>query len=267
MKKAFAFAFCIICAVALCSCSALGTNASSKYRDVEDGVGLYRYSGVSTVTELIIPDEVEGKPLVEIMEFSVANGVYLKEITIGANVKRISARGFINCPELVKFIVDPANEYFETDEYGVLFTKGKTELLFYPNSAATNGAYVIPDSVTKVNDYAFYACANLNGITFGTSVQIIGTGAFIKCENLNNFVLPASLTEIGDDAFSYCNSLTAVSIPSGVKKIGQYAFYSQATKIESIVVYSKESDVECGKNWLPTKNGMNSGKIVPVFEG
>ena len=50
----------LLCGVSSCSYS---TKATSKYRDVDDGVALYRYSGVSTVNQLTVPDTYEEKPV------------------------------------------------------------------------------------------------------------------------------------------------------------------------------------------------------------
>ena len=247
-----------------CSCT-YSTKATTKYRDVDGGVAIYRYSGVSTVDTLIIEDEHEGQPIVAVQEFAVANAAYLREITIGRNVRDISPRGFIACPLLQRFIVDPDNDYFETDEYGVLYNKGKTVLISYPAKCIDSGEYTVPDSVTKIGDCAFYCCADIKKINFGSSVVEIGSGAFIKCENLTNFVLPDTLQVIRDDAFSYCNSLTSVDIPASVTEIGDYAFYSQMTAIESITIHNSESNIRFGNSWQPTKNGMNSGRIMPVF--
>ena len=256
----------LIFSVALLACSCSINNATVKYRNVEGGVALYRYSGVSTVDELRIPDTESDEPLVEIMEFAVANGVYLKRIYIGKNVERIHPRAFINCPELVGFIVDADNTHFKTDDRGVLYTIDGKELISFPNSCLDSGEYIVQDGVERIGDYAFYACTGLKKITFSNSVEYIGEGAFIKCENLTDFDLPLSLKTIGNDAFSYCNSLTRVEIPSAVTSVGDYAFYSQSTSIESIIVHNRESNVSFGKNWLPTKNGMNSGRVTPVFD-
>ncbi|MBQ5509154.1 MAG: leucine-rich repeat protein, partial [Muribaculaceae bacterium] len=43
---------------------------------------------------------------------------------------------------------------------------------------------VIPDSVTKICNYAFNHCSNLTSVTIPNSVKIIGHYAFDDCTNL-----------------------------------------------------------------------------------
>lgn len=61
----------------------------------------------------------------------------------------------------------------------------------------------LPDSITEIDDYAFFAC-----------------------ESLEQIVLPENVEKIGDYAFSQCFSVDGISIPASVKEIGNYAFYN-----------------------------------------
>ena len=78
--------------------------------------------------------------------------------------------------------------------------------------------------VTRINDYAFYGCTNLNSVTFSDKLTYIGSAAFASCSGLNNVTFPNSLTYIGGSAFRYCTSLTRVEIPSSVTEIATLAF-------------------------------------------
>ena len=54
------------------------------------------------------------------------------------------------------------------------------------NSFAPAGltTYVIPDSVTKIGDFAFYYCYELTSVTIPNSVTMIGRNAFAVCGRL-----------------------------------------------------------------------------------
>lgn len=105
----------------------------------------------------------------------------------------------------------------------------------------------IPDSVTRIDDYAFWKPTNLVNVTIGSSVQSIGYGAFghggkissivipdsvttlgtygfYKATNLASVVLGSGLTNIGIAEFSDCPNLGQIVIPPSVKSIGDYAF-------------------------------------------
>jgi len=243
-----------------------GLSEGVKYKNVADGLALFRYTGVPTATVLAIPAEKDGKPVVEIMEFAVASAEYLTTIVIGKNIKKIDDRAFTNCPSLVRYAVQAGNKYFETDENGVLYSKDKKALVAYPSARVklqkdSNGKIIkgaefdVPASVTEIWDAAFYLCGNLSKITFPEGLKKIGNYAFMKCGNLTDFTLPNSLTEIGSDAFSYCDSLTVVTIPKNVKSIGDYAFFSLSSNITKIHVSRPKSELQLGKSWIPFVTG------------
>ena len=105
----------------------------------------------------------------------------------------------------------------------------------------------IPDTITYIDDFAFYGCTGLTEITLPDSVTDIGAGAFMNCEalktvklsaalkNIDNYAfmnckaldsaaLPETLEAIGEGAFFACEALTAVVIPASVKTVGKGAF-------------------------------------------
>ena len=273
MKQIYKTITALLAATLLLSFSGCaGLSEGVKYKNVGAGLALFRYSGIPTVSELSIPAEKDGKPVVEIMEFALASAEYLKTITIGRNIKTIDKRAFTNCQSLERYVVETGNKYFETDKNGVLYTTGKKALVAYPsarvktekdsNGEIIKGAeFTVPASVTEICDAAFYLCGNLVKITFPEGLQKIGNYAFMKCENLTDFTLPDSLTEIGSDAFSYCDSLTVVTIPGKVKSIGDYAFFSLSSSISKIIVLRQESELQLGKDWIPKVKGQVN---VPV---
>ncbi len=173
--------------------------------------------------EYIIPDGVK----------SIGNSSYyyfgeafsdcskLTNITIPDSVSYIASNSFSDCSNLANIIVSSANDYY-TSVNGVLFDKSATELIRFP--AAHKGEYVIPNSVTSINDYAFYCCRSLTDVTIPDGVTNIGRFAFYDCSSLTNITIPSGVTSIEDYAFSYCSSLTGIVIPGTVADIGYFAF-------------------------------------------
>lgn len=82
---------------------------------------------------------------------------------------------------------------------------------------------VIPDSVTTIEDYAFWACG-LKKITFGSGLTSVGEGAFMYLDDLEEIHLPDSLVSIGNWAFANCKTLAELDIPDGCKSVGEGAF-------------------------------------------
>ena len=96
---------------------------------------------------------------------------------------------------------------------------------FY-NSNIT-GNLVIPNSVTLIDNEAFFGCENLNGtLTLSNSLTSIGNKAFIACSGLTGeLTIPNSVKTIGKWAFCNCSGFTGeLTIPNSVKTIGTSAF-------------------------------------------
>jgi hypothetical protein len=92
----------------------------------------------------------------------------------------------------------------------------------------------IPDSVTTIEQLAFYGCPDLTTVTIGNSVTTIGNNAFANCTSLTTVTLGNSVTTIGNGAF-FNTGLTSVTIPANVTTIGGGAFGS-CTSLTSITV-------------------------------
>ena len=80
-----------------------------------------------------------------------------------------------------------------------------------------------PARMTAIKSYAFHACGIREAI-IPESVTELENGAFYYCRNLSSIKLPDGITEIADDTFDGCRDLTEISIPDSVTKIGSYAF-------------------------------------------
>lgn len=82
----------------------------------------------------------------------------------------------------------------------------------------------IPNSVTKIGDYAFKGCTSIRSIKIPNAVTTIGKWAFERCTMLKSIEIPNSVTTIGDFAFEGCTTLNNVKISESVMSIGKGAF-------------------------------------------
>jgi len=83
---------------------------------------------------------------------------------------------------------------------------------------------VLPDTLKRVGESAFYYCGTLVEIELGSNVEEIQAKAFQGCMALNKVIMQGALVDIADYAFGYCSSLKEIEIPDGVKNIGTGAF-------------------------------------------
>lgn len=119
-----------------------------------------------------------------------------------------------------------------TDEYGVIYSKDFTKLL-YCNSILGLEEYTVKSGTVVICNDAFYYYSSLQVVNIPNSVTAIGNSAFSSCSSLLSVDIPDSVTAIGNSAFSSCSSLQIVKIPNSVKAIGNSAF-SGCSSLQSI---------------------------------
>ena len=188
----------------------IGSNVTS--------IGASSFYSCDSLTSVTIPDSV-----ITIGYQTFYHCDNLANVTIGSGVTNIGEETFRYCIRLQNITVDENNQYYSSDNYGVLFNKNKSVLIQYPVNNIRN-SYTIPDSVTTINDDAFEFCNDLTSVTIGKNVKTIGEGAFNRCSNLTSITIPDSVTTIGYAAFSRCESLTSVTIGKNVTTIDDRAF-------------------------------------------
>ena len=163
------------------------------------------FSGCSSLTLVKIPDSVTS-----IGNWAFTGCSSLTSVKIPDSVISIGYSAFDHCDSLTSITVDANNEYYTSDEYGVLFTKDKTTLIQYPIGNERT-SYVIPDGVTSIGERAFYKCSNLTSVTIPDSVTSIGDWAF-GYSSLAVVTIPDSVTRIADYAFYRCDNLTSITV-------------------------------------------------------
>lgn len=165
-------------------------------------IGESAFESCTSLTSLIIPNSVTS---IGNYAFSGCSG--LTSVTIGNSVTSIGKYAFSDCSGLTEINVDENNTVYSSID-GVVFNKSQTELVCYPGGK--QGAYIIPNSVTSIGEYAFDYCSGLTSVTIGNSVTSIGNWAFYRCSGLTSIDIPNSVTSIGECAFFRCSGLTDI---------------------------------------------------------
>ena len=99
---------------------------------------------------------------------------------------------------------------------------------FY-NCSGLKGNLEIPSSVISIGRAAFYNCSGLRGeLKIPSGVTSIGGSAFSGCSGFTGeLTLPPSITSIEAEAFSGCSGFTGeLNLPSGITSIEARAFYN-----------------------------------------
>jgi len=242
---------------------------------VSDGeVTICYYEDRTNVHELIIPDTIDGMPVVAVADGGIVNTYEVNSIYIGKYVRTFGKWSMTNNMKLRSFSVDPENENYTTDADGVLYNKDMTVLVAYPNArnlqydtkgeVSNTADYIIPEGVKTIREMAFYKCTHLRSVTFPHSLEEIGERAFDTASALETVILFENIRRIGDMAFEFCPSVTTLDIQGEIETVGKFAFYSfgnnkDADKnyvLKSVTVNaSRDTAATWGDRWFPSDSG------------
>ena len=204
------------------------------------------YTG--SLTELVIPDQIDGLPVVEISASAFKNAPNLKKITlpkklvscknafadckkletvvIPEGIFKLDDAAFKNCPKLKTIKLPSTIEYI-----GYSAFEGCTSLasVYIPSKVicinsdtfARSGlkSISLPSSVKTISESAFSDCTSLASVTLAKGLETIGSKAFYKCTSLKSITIPQGTTTIDEGAFDGCTALSSVSLPSTITKM------------------------------------------------
>ncbi len=170
-----------------------------------------------SLTSITIPNFVT-----EIGDGAFWNCIGLTSITIPNSVTYFPFGAFSTCTNLTNIAVSADNETYQSID-GNLYTKDGKTLIQYA-IGKTDTSFTIPNSVTYIEEYAFYNCSSLTSVTIPNSVTEIGDYAFGECMGLTSVTIPNSVTYIRFGTFSRCTNLISIVIPNSVTSIGSSAF-------------------------------------------
>ena len=198
---------------AFASCSSLAEVViPNSVTNIEDRA----FCGCRSLAEVVIPNSV-----ISIGNRTFSNCRSLSEVVIPNSVTSIGGFAFSGCESLTEVVIPNSvvcingNPFVKWEgkleclspsfvyEDNILFNKDKSRIISFRNQKLTS--YVIPASVTRIGDRAFFRCESLTEVVIPNSVISIGDRTFCCCESLTDIVIPDSVTSIGDRAFYGCS--------------------------------------------------------------
>ena len=128
------------------------------------------------------------------------------KLILSHNVKRIGYEcdiyaNSIHVPDLSTW----CNINFEPVRYNTNPLLDGSNKLYINGNLPIN--IIIPEDVTRINNYTFSDCNSLESVTIGENVTSIGDFAFYDCSNLNTVTIGENVTSIGNYAFYDCSNL------------------------------------------------------------
>lgn len=166
----------------------------------EEGGFVYSLShGQATILEytgedvnVVIPDELGGRPVVAVAEKAFYKNGEISSITIESDADNftIGAQAFSDMDSLV--------------------------------------SVVLPDGLKTIPSRAFSGCDSLTQVTMGNGVESIEEYAFSECPTLANIYISTTSGGRGSGDSDY-NTSYNMTMPSSLKTIGNFAFYRSIT--------------------------------------
>lgn len=202
-------------------------NGTLRYAESIDSISILGLSSSAGDTTLIIPSQINGKDVIQIVNHAFANDTRLLSVQLPNTLTEIAPYTFTNAENLHTLIF-----VFDT----------QISTIGYKSFANTGLiSLIIPTSVVHIDDYAFntiptlttvdiddnsnliqigsYAFNNAEALTqfsFGLNSSIESIGAFsFAGTGLENLTLPASLLELGSSVFSQTPALQTVDFEPG----------------------------------------------------
>ena len=262
----------------------------SKNAQDEDVATITKYYG--SVAAIIVPDTIDGYPVVAIGNEAFRGNKYLTAILIPDCITSIGDYAFadtnldslvlpaelnslgrcilsgnktvteITIPKTLSStrssysnLIEGDGPFAESNVQKATIEAGMTvipEHLFHKNSTLTS--VEIPDTVTEINRYAF-AQTGLENIELPSSVTTLQHEVF-SGGNLLQISIPDSVTGMGNAIFQNCNKLQKVKLPKARYNISDYTF-AGCTSLEEIQLPKTVTTV-----WPHAFDGCSSLKKV-----
>lgn len=131
----------------------------------------------------------------------------------------------------------------------------------FSNCYSINSVW-LPDSVEKIDEFAFNDCTNLCSMHFGKNVKQIGRSCFRGDKHLTKTELPGTIKELTSYSFAYCITLDSLKINEGTQSIHPDAFFG--TYIEKLFIPSSlKSFRELGAGEIRTQEIVLATEDIP----
>ena len=203
--------------------------------DTVTKIGSYAFMRCSNLQDVVIPESVN-----EIEEGAFLECPKIRNVYIPKSVTKIGGYSITTSAKTIK--VDPENPVYDSRNDCNAIIETKTNTLINVCCGT-----IIPDSVTKIEEYAFHFCLHLpSNFEIPDSVREIGPHAF-DCCNLSSLRIPDSISRIETEVFN-ASTLSTIYIPNSVTYIDSFAFCNCYNLTDVHIEINDPNSVKFGDN-------------------
>ncbi|MBD5390842.1 leucine-rich repeat protein, partial [bacterium] len=216
-------------------------------------IGEYAFSLGRQLKNIVLPDSVES-----IGEGAFSNITELSEITIGLNTTTMGEDVFKNtkvqnmnwnAQQCQDFTLDTVClQRVDTISFGQNVKRVPAYLAYENISSVFIAKFTNNEQCTSIGEYAFYK-TKMSQISFPETLLKVEPYAFYGCSKLRSVILPDLVSEVGEYAFAQCIALTQVKLSDSMTIIqkgtfqggdfsGSYAYVTLSKNLEEIGEYA-----------------------------
>lgn len=164
------------------------------------------------------------------------NCMHLTDLQLPEGLITIEGSAFSGCTVLKELTLPGSLKHVGEKVFGgsnieiVHVEEGITELAPVMFADCPLTQVDLPDTLTTIQDAAFYNCTKLKEITLPNSVTQLGEGVFQGCSSLSQVRLSENLKTLPTSTFDGCKALTEFDF-AGITEIGEEAFQNTGIQI------------------------------------
>ncbi len=193
-------------------------------------IGDFAFARCSGLTEVILNED-----LAYLGEAAFQDCAYLEKLYFGYHLTEIKGNPVAGCIRLKNFEIASANDMFRF-ENGLVMDYDRSELIFSLSKASS---ITIPSTVKVIKSWAFQNTTTLQKVVIPESVKKICEGAFYGCSALSYITIKNINIDLSvSDRFSYKDNTTGNQAIFG--GIGDGAFFMLPEKADRRGLHGKK---------------------------
>jgi hypothetical protein len=169
------------------------------YIVLDDGTLRLDSYKLTNLSDLIIPESIDGKIVTEIGPYCFANQKITSAL-LPNTIKYIGSYAFARCTDLVSINIPDSVLVIRT---GAFYLCQSLEVITLNHRTS---------SLITIESYAFYGCVKLDSITLPNKLQTLQSYALQYCKSLHKINIPGTLTLFGVGALLGCDSINLIEI-------------------------------------------------------
>lgn len=231
------------------------TSGSWKYAEkLDNSLIIVKYLGSSSTVS--VPNLINEKIVKNIHSYCFSSKDKIQSITIPNSVISIGSGAFSGCNGLTKVNITDLAAWFK-----ITFDNEYANPLNYAHHLYLNNTELteitIPNSITKINNYALCGASSITLITIPSSVTSIGSYAFSNCSSMQRIFIPRNVTVIENYSFNMWMKSAVIYCEVDSKPNGWGDYWNKYEQFTVTVVWGSSGTplIEFGWEYIENSSG------------